>query len=473
MKRILLATCITLAFAFGLSSLWLIVTALWLKGSLPVLSGEIQVQGSDAPIRIVRDLDGVPHIYAKSRDDALFGLGFVHGQDRLWQMDFQRRTVQGRLSEIAGSTTLVADIYLRTLGLYRAAQQSLEHLSPQARRAFEHYAAGVNAARPKHGKPLPPEFFMLGVNPEPWTAADSVAVLKGIAVQLSANAFQEIFRLQLLKVLSPDKAAAFNPPLPPEVMEAYRRYAPKDPVKFAAAVDALSELAPVLETTGASNNWVVGGAQTSSGKPMLANDPHLPLTVPAFWYLAHLQWPGGEAIGGTVPGIPAIVAGRTGKVAWGLTTTGADTQDLYWEKVDPDSTNYYFTPDGPKPFDVRLETISVRFAAAKTIRIRSTRHGPVLPTDEPRLKALVPEGFALALSWPALDPDDRTGEAALRIFTAQAADRTTIEHAFELYRAPIQSFVYAGNDGNIGLILPGKIPVRKVQNQIVGLLPVE
>lgn len=473
MKRILLATCITLAFAFGLSSLWLIVTALWLKGSLPVLSGEIQVQGSDAPIRIVRDLDGVPHIYAKSRDDALFGLGFVHGQDRLWQMDFQRRTVQGRLSEIAGSTTLVADIYLRTLGLYRAAQQSLEHLSPQARRAFEHYAAGVNAARPKHGKPLPPEFFMLGVNPEPWTAADSVAVLKGIAVQLSANAFQEIFRLQLLKVLSPDKAAAFNPPLPPEVMEAYRRYAPKDPVKFAAAVDALSELTPVLETTGASNNWVVGGAQTSSGKPMLANDPHLPLTVPAFWYLAHLQWPGGEAIGGTVPGIPAIVAGRTGKVAWGLTTTGADTQDLYWEKVDPDSTNYYFTPDGPKPFDVRLETISVRFAAAKTIRIRSTRHGPVLPTDEPRLKALVPEGFALALSWPALDPDDRTGEAALRIFTAQAADRTTIEHAFELYRAPIQSFVYAGNDGNIGLILPGKIPVRKVQNQIVGLLPVD
>ena len=471
MKRFFRFSAITLAFVIGLLALWLGVTFLWLKGSLPQLAGEVRVQGLEEQVRIIRDRDGVPHIYAESRNDALFGLGFVHGQDRLWQMEFQRRAVQGRLSEIAGSSTVLADTYLRTLGLYRAAQQSIAHLSPDARSAFEHYAAGVNAARPKNGKPLPPEFFMLGVGSEPWSATDSVAVLKGIAVQLSANAFQEIFRMQLLKVLPSDKAATFNPPLPAEVIEAYRRYAPKDGTKFAQAYDALSKIAPALETIGASNNWVVGGGQTKSGKPMLANDPHLPLTVPGFWYLAHIHWPGGDAIGGTVPGVPGIVAGRTGKFAWGMTTTGADTQDLYWEKIDPDNANAYLTREGSVPFIVRRENIKVRFGATKSIRILSSRHGPVLPTDEPRLKALIPDGVALALKWPALDGDDRTGETVLRMFEVQAADRASIEHLFEPYTAPIQSFVYAGNDGNIGLILPGRIPIRRPDNIVAGLLP--
>lgn len=468
MKRFFKLTGLTLAFVVGFVALWLTVSALWLRWSVPKLSGERTVDGIAGTVRILRDADGVPHIYAQSRNDALYGLGFVHGQDRLWQMDFQRRTVQGRLSEIAGSAAVLPDTYLRTLGLYRAAREAEARLSPDTRAALAAYAAGVNAARPKSGQPLPPEFFMLGAEFEAWQPADSVAVLKGVAVQLSANAFQELFRLQLLKALPPEKAALFNPPLPPDVLAAYRAYAPQEGTKFAEALDAL---APVLATAGASNNWVVGGEHTASGKPLLANDPHLALTVPGFWYLAHLHWPGGEAIGGTIPGLPAIIAGRTASIAWGMTTTGADTQDLYWEKLDPSDSGAYLTPEGAKPFETRAEIIKVRFGAAKTIFIRKSRHGPILPTDEPRLQALVPDGYALALRWPALDDDDATMEAALRMFTASDAKRETVEHIFDPYRAPIQSFVLADNANNIGLALPGTIPVRRADNPVKGLLP--
>lgn len=471
MKRVLKVTGYGLAGLIGMLLLFIAGTALALRGSLPKLDGAVVVEGVTAPVRIVRDREGVPHVYAASRNDALFGLGFVHGQDRLWQMEFQRRTIQGRLSEVAGSATLVADTYLRSLSLYRAAEQAAERLSPGAQSALAAYASGVNAARPKGGKPLPPEFFMLGVGFDAWRSADSVAVLKGLAVQLSANAFSEIFRLQLLKKLGPAKAAAFNPPLPPEVVEAYRAYAPAETTKLAEALKAIEALAPVLARTGASNNWVVGGGRTSSGKPLLANDPHLPLSVPAIWYLAHLSWPGGEAIGSSIPGIPAIIAGRTDHVAWGMTTTGADTQDLYWETIDPDDERYYITPRGTAPFTVRSETINVRFGAPRTIRIRSTRHGPVLPTDDPRLRLLVPEGYALALAWPALDPEDRTMETALGIFEAGEAKAADIERLFTPYRAPIQSFVYASDRGDVGLILPGAIPVRRPDNPVKGLLP--
>lgn len=468
MVRMLKISGGALAFAGALFALWLAVTTLWLRWSVPILSGEITVDGVTAAVRIVRDADGVPHIYAESRDDALFGLGYVHGQDRLWQMAFSRRTVQGRLSEIAGSAALIPDTYLRTLGLYRAAREAEARLKPDARAALAAYAAGVNAAVPKNGKPLPPEFFMLGTDFEPWQPEDSVAVLKGVAVQLSANAFQELFRLQLLKTLSPERAAVFNPPLPPEVLEAYRAYAPQEATKFADALDALT---PVLATVGASNNWVVGGAHTASGKPLLANDPHLPLTVPGFWYLAHVHWPGGEAIGGTVPGLPAIIAGRTANIAWGMTTTGADTQDLIWEKLDPADPGSYLSPEGSKPFETRAEIVNVRFGAAKTIFIRKSRNGPILPTEEPRLKALVPDGYALALRWPALDDEDATMEAALGIFTATDTTRATVERVFDPYRAPIQSFVFADNAGNIGLALPGAIPKRDPRNPVAGLLP--
>lgn len=468
MKRFFKLAGLTLAFAGGLAALWLTVTGLWLRWSVPTLAGEVTVEGVSAPVRILRDADGVPHIYAQSRDDALFGLGYVHGQDRLWQMAFSRRTVQGRLSEIAGSATLVADTYLRTLGLYRAAREAEARLSPDARAALAAYAAGVNAAVPKNGKPLPPEFFVLGTDFEPWQPADSVAVLKGVAVQLSANAFQELFRLQLLKTLPPEKAALFNPPLPPEVLEAYRAYAPQEATKFADALDAL---APVLQTVGASNNWVVGGAHTASGKPLLANDPHLPLTVPGFWYLAHVRWPGGEAIGGTVPGLPAIIAGRTANIAWGMTTTGADTQDLVWEKLDPSDPGSYLTPEGSKPFETRAEIVNVRFGGAKTIFISKSRNGPILPTDEPRLKALVPSGYALSVRWPALDDEDATIAAALGIFTAADTTRATVERVFNPYRAPIQSFVFADSGNNIGLALPGAIPKRRADNPVMGLLP--
>lgn len=433
------------------------------RWSVPSYDATENVAGLSAPATIRRDRNAIPHILARSHDDAAFGLGYAHAQDRLFQMEMSRRYIQGRLSELFGETTVSADRDMRTLGLYTAAELALPHLAPETRRVLESYAAGVNAFLATHRGNLPIEFTLAGDRePEPWRPADSIAVLKGMAAMLSGNANAEAARVRLLPVLGRAGMQDFISPFSEVALPSY--------LDGLFATTQLGEAFGIPDIT-ASNNWVVGGAHAERGKPLLANDPHLGFTIPSTWYLAHMAIPDEDIVGGTLPGIPGIVAGRNRHVAWGLTNTGPDTEDLYLEKLHPDSDRQYQTPTGWAEFESHVETIQVRFGAPVNITVRRTRHGPVMEDSGP-YEGVAPPGYVLALAWTALAPDDTTMDALVGINRAQ--DVQAFRAATELFVAPMQNLVYAddaGATGNIGLVLPGRVPIRTELNDSHGLVP--
>ncbi len=445
----------TLAVLLGLIVVGAGGCYLWLRGSLPRIDGEIRVEGLAAPVTVTRDQWAIPHIEAASLLDATFALGFVHAQDRLWQMEFQRRLGAGRLAEIAGAAALPTDRYMRTLGLYRRAEASLAHLAPATRAWLEAYAAGVNAYLATRSGPLPPEFLILGDHDvEPWKPADSLVWLRVMALDLSANYRDELLRARLAKRLSADQIADIWPDYPAS--------APITLVELARALPA-DEMAAVLppapEGAKGSNAWVLAGSRTRTGAPLLANDPHLGLQAPGVWYLADLAMPELELAGATLPGVPGIVLGQNGSIAWGFTTTGSDTQDLFIERIDPADPGRYLTPDGSAPFALRDEIIRVKGAAPVHLRVRETRHGPVLSDLLPDAEATFGAAQVVALAWTALTDDDRTAQALLGL--NQARDWSSFVTAARDVGAPQQNILYADAGGHIGLIAPGRVPIRK------------
>ena len=425
----------------------------WLRQALPVVDGSIEVQGLEAPVRIVRDTYAVPHIEAQSFADAVFAQGFVHAQDRLWQMDFRRRLGSGRLAEVLGPSALPTDRYIRTLGFERAARASIAHLRPDTLALLEAYAAGVNAFLATRSGPLPLEFLILGYEPEPWTPVNSLVWMRVLALDLSGNWREELLRARLAKRLSPEQIADLWPDGGAD--------APVTLVELARGLpaDALEAALPAAPPPGmGSNGWVLDGSRTASGAPLLANDPHLGLSAPGPWYLAHLKSPGHELIGASMPGLPGVVLGHNRTVAWGFTNTGPDTQDLFVERVDPADPARYLTPDGPAPFAVRDEVIEVADGEPVTHRVRETRHGPVLsdlvPADD-----LLERDQVLALSWTALADDDVSIEALLDL--AGARDWPSFVAAARSNGTPQQNVLYADTAGHIGFIAPGRVPIRR------------
>jgi penicillin G amidase len=438
----------------------------WLERSLPQTEGERQVAGLGASVEILRDGHGIPHIYADSVNDAVFALGFVHAQDRLWQMHIQRRIAEGRLAELAGPPALVIDKFMRAFDFRYYAQAAYERLPPETQNALNAYAAGVNAVIADRDRPLPPEFFLLQTEPEPWKPSDTLMLGKLLAVGLSTNAFSEISRARLQGILGAEQLAQFLPPYPgdapvalPDLAALYE----KSPLRQFAS------MLPPEWTWTASNNWVVSGARTESGKPLLANDPHLGLTVPSVWYLAHMSVKGRNIIGGTMPGIAGVLAGRTDRIAWGVTNTGGDVQDLYLEKLNPDNPDEYLTSEGYKPFEKRVEKFKVRFGRDVVHTYNISRHGPVMPSDWPGFEETVGEGHALALAWTALAEDDLT---ALTIHSIWEAENwQTFRESLRNYAVPMQNFVYADVDGDIAFMAPARVPMRKPENDLKGLAP--
>jgi len=322
----------------------------WLRLSLPQVDGTRAVPGLAAEVEVLRDANGVPHIRAASERDAMFAMGYVHAQDRLWQMEMNRRTAWGTLSEVLGEKALEADRFLRLLKLRQVAAQVLAEIRPQTRAALEAYAAGVNAFLAESPW-LPPEFVALGDRPAPWSAADSIGWSLVMAWELSANFRTELARLRLAGTLDVRQMQEFFSIEPGKVQR---------PLPDLAALygEALAGVVPErtaaidTEIVPGSNNWVLSGARTESGKPLLANDPHLGLATPAVWYLAHVEAPGFTMAGATFPGLPFVAIGHNGRVAWGVTTTGGDVQDLYIEKLDA-SGRRYRTPEGWRDFAER------------------------------------------------------------------------------------------------------------------------
>jgi penicillin amidase len=465
----------------------------YLRRSLPQIDGTTRVTGLSAPIEIIRDADAIPHIVAANKLDGLFGLGYAHAQDRLWQMEFQRRIGHGRLSEILGAATLPQDRFLRTVGFGRAARAAWASMPDWARQQVNAYVAGVNAfITTHHGAGLPPEFTLLRFEPEPWTGPDVVVWVKMMAWDLSANYSFEMLRHDLLAAVGPERTAQLMPAYAVDGLSILPKLSTTGNTGDTEAITqkSLPTVSSVVESwTGAvaaslstgdpavrdfllggarteglgSNNWVVDGTLTPTGKPLLANDPHLGTRLPSTWYLAHVSAGDFDVIGGTFPGIPAIALGRNRSIAWGATNVAADVQDLYRERLDAAGTHAEFR-GAQEPITVIPETIVVKGAAPVALAVRVTRHGPLVSdainanNAESKTTPKPPPIEPLAFRWTALDPDDGTLAAFLKV--NEAHNWSEFTGALRGYVVPSQNFVYADEAGHIGYYAPGHIPLR-------------
>src|SRR5262245_33310237 len=412
MRRILLRV---LAAVLLLIVAFVAAGYLYLRQSLPQMSGNLTVSGISGPIDIVRDADAIPHIFASTKLDAMFGLGYVHAQDRLWQMEFQRRIGHGRLSEIFGDATIPQDRFLRTVGFGRAARSAWDRLPDDARQQINAYCAGVNAfINSHHGRLLPPEFTLLRFEPEPFTGPDVLVWVKMMAWDLSANYTLELMRHDIAAKVGFERMADLLPPYPVNGLSIVagsllpdagasttggtnqspinqRRSAEMSkpegvPYTWSAGLNAVVSsgdpfvrdllLGGTFEALG-SNNWVVDGTLTASGKPLLANDPHLATHIPSLWYLAHMTAGDFDVIGATLPGAPAMAIGRNRYIAWVETNVAADVEDLYVERLDASGKTAEFR-GAQEPIRVIPETIAVKGAEPIQLDVRVTRHGPLV-----------------------------------------------------------------------------------------------
>ncbi len=515
--------------------LWLVLVLLisiiafagiYISRSFAVLDGELKVTGLKAPVSVARDSADVTHIKAQTPRDLWFSMGYVHAQERGWQLEFNRRVMHGELSEAFGAATLETDKLLRTLGIMQAAERQWQALPEEGRAAMQAYSDGINSFYMGTAQALSPEFHILRVKPggssgKPWSPQDSIGWSLMMALDLGGNWGNEFARLSALKNLTTAQLWQLFTPYPGEAPASKVDFAklygelgvyktnPANATKTGAVcarnhwakgqfegenAPKMAENSPFL-TSGltnsisdwgtslgsidgkGSNNWVVAGTRSSSGKPLLANDPHLGLSAPAIWYFAHLQAPGLNAIGATLPGLPFVVLGRTDKVAWGFTNTGPDVQDLYLEQINPANPLQYRLPDatsGSAPvwadFKTRVETIKVKGQPEFQLTVRESRHGPVLSdAQKSHADVLDTAKFVLALRWSALDADNQTVLSGLRSNRAQSVDELVA--AFSSYHSPMQSVVMADVAGRTAFKTVGKLPLRKPDNDILGIAP--
>jgi penicillin amidase len=455
---------------FVLAPALILLGAAWwtIRASLPQEEGRVVLHGLKEKAVVSRDSNGVPTITATSDWDAFFAIGYVHAQDRMWQLELERRIAQGRLSEIFGKSSVEQDIWFRTLGLDRSAHSAWTSLSPEAKRSLQAYTAGINswlASDPQ----LPVEFRLLGIKPEPWTVYDSLAWIKVFALNLGGNYRREIERMLAGAVVSPGEFETLFPGERPEgkvALDASRQ------AKYARLSSFDYSLESSLGIGGravGSNAWVVSGRLTDSGSALLANDPHLGLQIPSLWYMATIKGDHIDVSGATLVGLPLVIFGRNRDIAWGGTNLMADAQDIYLEQVKPDDTSLYEDNGTWVPFEVRDELIKVKADFPSFIRsplrplrvrVRTSRHGPLISDmfqvfDQPA-----------ALRWTALDPDDTTYEAFYRLNYAR--DWKTFQDAMRYEIAPALDLVYADRQGNIGSLAVGRIPIRRTGS---GILP--
>ena len=452
---------------------------------LPQTDGSLRVAGPAGEIRIERDADGIPTIKAASIDDAAFGLGFVHAQDRLWQLETHRRIGAGRLAEAFGEPALDTDRFLRSLGVRRAAAAQWAATTGPARSGVIAYTAGINAYLSGAMKARPPEFVILGLQPEPWTPEDTLAWAIMMAWDLGGNWATELLRMRLALQMPVARIDELLPPYPgdkpligPAVggtdYAALFRSLKVDGKLGQQALNAAPESG--IEGVG-SNNWVVHGSHTVTGKPLLANDPHLKLSAPALWYFARLEVlskdsPGLKVAGATMPALPTVVLGQNEHIAWGFTNTGPDVQDLYLERIKPDDATQYQTPDGWAAFQTFAEVIKVKGKPEVAITTRATRHGPVISDSgvaEGLTGPAAKPGYALSMRWTALDPDPGTLDAGLAFNRATSVAEFVAASA--KYVAPMQNMVVADREGHIAMVSAGRVPLRKADNDLKGQVP--
>ncbi|MBC7339208.1 MAG: penicillin acylase family protein [Firmicutes bacterium] len=436
------------------------------RRGVPALAGE-RAAGVRAVVEIYRDDYAVPHIFAQTEEDLFYAQGYVMAQDRLWQMDLTRRAVSGRLAEIFGPDFAAADQFLRTIGFVRAARESEAFLTPEAKQALEAFARGINDYIAGHRRNLPIEFTILGYQPDPWTTTDSLAIGKYMAWELGGNMQTELFLLALVDKLGPERARTLFPAASPEDLTIIQSAGTPVPGPWWALAQLLelADLGRVLGISGedlGSNNWVVGGQMTASGRPMLANDMHLAMGAPSIWYQNHLVVPGRLNVTGVMfPGVPGVIVGHNERVAWGVTNVGPDVQDLYVERPNP-ANPYQFEYNGRwENATVIREEIRVKGRKEPVVKeVVITRHGPIISD------VVTGVSQPLSLRWTAYE---RTRELEAVLGFMRARNWDDFKKALEHFMAPAQNFVFADIDGTIAYRANGLFPVR---NKGDGLLPV-
>ena len=447
--------------------------------SLPDYDATETVAGINAPVEILRDTANVPHILGQSDSDVFFGLGYAHAQDRLWQMVVMRRTAQGRLSEVFGLRTVETDKLLRRLDLYNLAQQSVAAQDSATIAMLNAYAAGVNARLVQINKQAlgrgAPEMFIFDVPVAPWTPADSLAILKVMALQLSDHLQTEVLRARL-SMLLPDarRLADILPDAPGSgvgALPAYSSLLPQGATAYAADTPKERPFlwpVPPRGMASASNAWAAAPQRSAAGGTLLANDPHLGLSAPSIWYLARLELASGGVIGGTIPGMPLVLSGRSADLGWGLTSAYMDDQDVLLEQLNPENPEEYLTPEGYKRFSTRPSIVEIKDHAPVTLTLRWSENGPILPGRDFDLAEITPKGHVASLSWTALSPADTSMSAGLRLMQAK-----TVQDALEgsaLYIAPAQNLTVV--DGvQIAMRTIGAMPRRDAAHQTQGRMP--
>lgn len=491
MRRILIVIAGLLALVLVGVAVFSFVTV---RKSFPDTTGAVQISALSADVSVKRDGKGIPQIYADTPEDLFLAQGYVHAQDRFYEMDFRRHVTAGRLAELVGDAALDTDKFVRTLGWRRVAQRELALLDDETLRLVNAYARGVNAyIDSRSGPQLSLEYSVLGLTgpsytPERWTAVDSLAWIKAMAWDLRSNMSDEIARVLSTDKLTIDQVEELYPEYPAghativgdqgNVVDGQFVESSPTPAGLARAAvaslesaqsgsDALPALLGIGEGIG-SNSWVVSGDKTKSGQPILANDPHLAPSMPGIWYQVGLHCRTvGEAcpydvVGFSFSGLPGVVVGHNAKIAWGVTTMYADVADLYLEKITGDTYEY---AGKQVPLETREEKFEVAGGKSETITVRSTRHGPILSDLDDDIRDVGDAeqattsraDYEVALRWTALDPKP-TIKAVFALGKAQ--DWKQFRAAAKLFTVPSQNLVYADTAGNIGYQSPGILPVR-------------
>ena len=449
----------------------------FLSRSLPDYSKTVEFSHITEEIEIVRDTANVPHIFGKNDQDTLFALGYVHAQDRLWQMTMLRRTAQGRLSELFGAETLAVDMVVRRLGIYSASRASLSALRSDTMAKLEAYAKGVNARLEEInlgnlGRGAP-ELFLFSNFIAPWSPTDSLAIIKLMGLQLSSHLESEVLRARVSLILDDDLLKDLLPDVPGSGVAELNDFASMFPSllkQHASVAMPKHSLSPFksIALSGASNAWAALPGRSASRGTLLANDPHLGLTAPSIWYLARLELETGDVIGGTIPGLPVILVGRSASLGWGLTTANVDDTDVYIEKLNPANPNEYQSLDGFVPFFKKQSIIEIKGQKPVTLDMLWTENGPVLPASHYNLGAITPEGHVTSVAWTLLSGQDTSFEAAFDIMVSGSVQAAMT--ASQTYIAPGQNLTLA-DKSQIAMRTIGALPKRDPRHQSKGRMP--
>jgi penicillin amidase len=428
-KAVIFLCLIIIGFLFFFPSIFFL--------SKPKYGGKVSCDGLTDEVQIITDVWGVPHIYAENEDDLFFACGYVHANERMWQMDLVRRTGYGRLAELFGSSALKQDKYVRILGLKGAARRDWDKVSPRMKDVLYAYSRGINSWLNGRKGRWPPEFIVMRHRPEPWIPLDSIMLKQVMAMLLCSDYPSEALRANLINRFGPEKAL--------EIME--------ENVKKPFFETVTSSLSGFMDVAfpHQSNSWVIAGERTESGKPLLANDPHLEINLPPIWYEMHLACPTLNVIGVTIPGVPWIIIGHNDSIAWGVTNSTIDSQDLYIERFNR-SENMYWDKGEWEPLITTEESIQVKGKKEPDqMEVLWTSRGPVLSPQ------ILGSQNPISLKWTIFE-GERTVDAFHLLNTSKNWE--DFSAALSLFDSPSQNFVYADVHGNIGYYLGGKIPVR-------------